>query len=232
MLSRILAAVVLFLSFSSFAHAMEGSSIITIPTVGKSDEQFRIGVGTYVSTASTLKAKDASMHLVGSNNYVPASIELDSSGALSFVIEAKQMPKFGWGYQGGFGHESKREIDNLSITFNGQNFGAACQNACPTLTMNYAFANAVYRFDQVYIPVGLNFSRPDYNTTGNEGSSYDFDGRFGAQIGVGLTATDNMVFELMARTLRFEAVEKTDSLEINYETVSMTGLNFTGKYYF
>ena len=231
MLSRILAATVLLVSLSSFAHAMEGSSIITIPTIGKSDEQFRIGVGTYVSTASTLKAKDASLR-AQNGQYIPASLELDSSGSLAFVVEAKQMPKFAWGYQGGFAYEQKREIDNLTATINGTNFGSACPNACPTLAMSYAFGNAVYRFDQVYIPVGINFSNPDYKTTGNEGSSYNFEGRFGAQIGVGLTATDNMVFELMARTIRFEATEKQSNIEINYETVSMTGLNFTGKYYF
>ena len=86
---------------------------------------------------------------------------------------------------------------------------------------------AVYRWDSVYIPFGLNYSIPSVTN-----STLNINGGLGAQFGVGYYFNPQFSLELLEKVQTITADAVVGGINVDYKTGYLAGLQLHVKFNF
>lgn len=155
--------------------------------------------------------------------------EVDVKNGLALDLSARYMPKQSWGFIAGLTYDFKREFDGGELTLEGQKFIFDEGGDNDEIQVTVIYANAVYRWNEFYLPFGLNYSFVDYEAVGG---GVDADGGIGAQLGIGYMLSDNFALELMSRATTLELGAKGGGYSIKFKEGMLTSALLIAKYIF
>ena len=91
--------------------------------------------------------------------------------------------------------------------------------------------NALYRFNQFYIPFGVNFSAPilEYQNTS---TTLEVTGGVGVQFGLGYFINDSLAAEFFVRSIGLTLTADSGTTKAEYGRGTLTGAGFGFKYLF
>ncbi|MCR9204384.1 MAG: hypothetical protein NXH75_07400, partial [Halobacteriovoraceae bacterium] len=158
---------------------------------------FGLGFNGGGSAESDLKVNDLSTGLVSTGK---AKFETDSGYSLSF--EGRFLRQNGWGLTMGVDIDLGREVKSGSVTLGGNTVTFSNTTNDPDEFAAVVFhGNAVYKWNNFYIPFGFNVSAVDYRATG---INVNTSASLGAQLGIGYELDNGFIIELFSRALGFE----------------------------
>lgn len=194
-----------------------------------SERPWRFGVGGSLSLSSKLRFTE------GRTDGFSGTFEadLDYTNALSLEFEARNTPDNSWGVIGGLTYDFERKFDGGTIKGGGQSATLSAGSDPSKLQMTVLYANAVYRWNEFYLPFGLNISLPKYTPPNSYTGTSDVKGGLGVQLGVGFYFTEHFVGEIVSRAaaVKMSGVSSTGT-KTDYGTGFFSTLMFTGKYLF
>ena len=94
----------------------------------------------------------------------------------------------GWGKSFGINHHFKRDVDELEI--GGRDFEVTGNRA--NLTFTRLYGNAIYSWESLYLPFGLNYTMVDFEPASG---SAEGSGGLGVNFGVGFNPAENWLLE-------------------------------------
>lgn len=221
---------VIFLSFGGLTWAQSKPSEITNQKTDSGFDQWQFGIGGSFSASTKLKFPEGT---VDSNKF---DADLDYSGGLSVELEARLMKPVSWGFQGGVVFDGERKLTGGLISTADER--VTLSSADPSkIQATIIYGNAVYRWNQFYLPFGFNISSIKYTTPSNFSGTSSANGGLGAQLGVGVYINDNFVMEAFSRvvTVKLTSENKNDLNEMvntNWGTGSLSNIMITAKYIF
>lgn len=153
------------------APADEKNTSVSTNTEAK-DSYLRFGVTAFYSASNNAKYDDLKVTSSSGTGY--GSAEFGLSDAVGIGVSVALLDENSWGFIGSLQLESQRKIKNIKVTgANGTTYGTFSSN--PTLTNFYMEANAVYRWEKVYLPFGLNLSVPTFHDN-TPGATFTYQG--------------------------------------------------------
>lgn len=161
----------------------------TVPDAPK--WRFTLGAGLMLTT-SDLEAKNGRIY--NSTGSVNVSTSATVTRANSLFIEIRRLQKFGWGAQLGAKYEFERETQTVTITGGGSTVSAKGGGKSQITTF---YGNAVYQWDQFYLPFGLNYSQVTPKGDSDPSVYSKMEPDMGMQFGLGLNINENLSGELM-----------------------------------
>ena len=153
-----------------------------------------------------------------------------TSGVYGVYIGARASRPHGWGMDIGAGYEFPRDIKELTVT--GSNGVATVDpDISGRLSNVLIFLNAIYRWDEFYIPFGVNYSIPTIQTN-ESGTSFEVSGGTGFQAGVGYLILNNFGLELALHAETFHMKETQGTYILDYNSGAVADLRLGAKYNF
>jgi hypothetical protein len=214
---------------SSYSYAAEtgpAQAPDKAKAAASADWQFGLGLG--FSLASKAKFDNGTV-TTGGSSYTFTG-DLDYKNAAVLEASGRYMPENSWGCILGLQIDGEREFDSGTITVAGLN--VSLSSADSKLQVSNLFANAVYRWNQFYLPFGLNVSSAKFTAASGFSGTSDSSGALGAQVGVGYLPDEHWALELMSRAIGFKLKTATSTATADYGTGYLSTLIFAGKYYF
>jgi hypothetical protein len=193
----------------------------------KSGWNFAIGLG--YSLSSKLKFDNGVGTSSGSSTSF--STDLDYKNTYSLSFEGRNMPSNSWGFMGGIQFDGEREFDGGTITSGGITATVSSSGGSKIQFTNL-YANAVYRWDQFYLPFGLNVSSVKFTPASGSTGTSDASGGVGAQLGAGFALNENVALELFSRVVAIKLKGTTSTSTTDFGTGYLSTLIFQGKYIF
>lgn len=188
----------------------------------------RFSANLYYSVADKATFEDAKVTTTGASGSVNATYGTDSSVGLGVgYLRTEQQS---WGFSGSILYEPRREIKSLTVSGPGGTFTSSATGTKAKLSFILLEANAIYRWNEFYIPFGLNLSAPSLTDTGSD--VYDVKGGLGAFLGAGWFIMDNSSIELFVRSIGMKMTATDGTTTIDFQNGYMTGAGFGWKYYF
>lgn len=151
------------------------------------------------------------------------SFQLDS--AVHVAAGVIFAPKYHWGFYGGISRESKRTLKSETASIDGGGTATVVYSAGkPTVTFTLVEINALYRWNQFYIPFGFNVSIVDFTTGGVASTTtVEASGAAGAQVGVGFFANEKTRFEFYSQVISNELKISTPTEQLDLKTGTIAG---------
>ena len=176
-------------------------------------EDWRFGVGGSLALGGTI---EGDLYVSTSSGFGFGQIDLETEAGFEIEIDARYMPRNSWGFMGALAHGGSRDIDGGYVTVNGTTISATSGSSLDTIQNTYVMTNAVYRWNEFYLPFGLNFSFLKYES---EGFEVDTDLGIGFQISVGYYIKDNLAVEFTSMATAFELTSRNGSGDkVDYNT--------------
>ncbi len=219
--------IIFFFTFGHLVWAQENPT--DTPTEKKEtvSEHWRFGLGGSLSLSSKLKFDTVTT--TGAVGNLVA--DLDYSNELSIEIEARKLNQMNWGFIGGLTYDAERKLTGGSVT--GSGFSVAVNSGDPSkIQATIIYGNAVYRWNQFYLPFGLNVSSIKFTPSSSYRGSSSVDGGLGGQLGVGYYINNNFVTEAYSRVVAVKLRSTTSSSTTDYGTGFLSNFMLTGKYIF
>ena len=224
---------------------MEETKLTPAPTQEKGEEtklaeeekpatenHFKFAFGLNYNSSNTAEA-DLVYYDASAARAFTGTAEFDVKSYASLEFEVRHMQKQNWGFTAGLSLGAETEEQGGTIVLNGVTIVITSSADPDKMRVVLLYGNAVYRFDEVYIPFGLNVSAIDYKVAGG-GAKIETEGGLGAQFGLGYQFGDHVAFELLARSIAFN-VKFTDlatSDTTEYKDGHVTNLVLGAKYIF
>lgn len=194
-------------------------------------EPWRFGLGLSLRADQTAEA-DIYARNLSNSQVLTGDAEFDVKTGIALEADVRYMRKNNWGFLGGLSIGLSSEVDGGKITINGTTSTSSGGSADPDeVRVSYIHANAVYRWNEFYIPFGVNFSVIDYDATGFD---INADGGSGYQFGVGYLFNDNLAIEIMRVTTRFDIsyTDTSNNIYIEFNEGFLTSYDLSVKYIF
>lgn len=189
----------------------------------------RLGVSLYYSSANELEFDKAKTNT--SSAEVNVNFKLEN--AVGVGLHYMRAKPNAWGYSVGGLLESTRKFKGFTVSANGNSITVNATNDDTKLTLLIAEGNALYRFENFYIPFGLNFSIPvlEYVSTSSKVEAL---GSIGIQFGMGYFINDNLSAEIYYRSIGMQLKETSNSNsdEVDYGYGYLRGVALGVKYLF
>lgn len=163
-----------------------------------------------------------------SNNY---KIVLDYGNSQGLELDYRKLQKNSWGFIGNLSYNLERSVTFLSITYSGGSFSSDVSSPSK-IQITELMANAAYRWDNFYIPVGLNYSMVKFVPASGFSGSHSASGGLGWQLGLGFYTSDNFALELVSKSTLVKLSSTSSGITTNYGTGTMSSTNLMGKYFF
>lgn len=171
---------------------------------------FGLGYNGGGSAESDLRVTDLSNGILSTGK---ATFETDSGYSLSF--EGRFLRQNGWGLTMGVDVDLGREVKSGSVTLGGNTVTFSSTSNDPDEFAAVVFhGNAVYKWNNFYIPFGFNVSAVDYRATGIDVNT---SASLGAQLGIGYELDNGFIVELFSRALGFEMDYIQSGLDVQFE---------------
>lgn len=198
----------------------------------RSDRRVRIAATVFYSMASDIKFESVQFRDTGASD--SGSVTYGSDGAAGLGLEVYQTNPANWGWGVGLQYDLKRNINNQSIS-TAVSGSAKVEFASPKpyLEVVTLYSNAVYRWEEVYLPFGLNYTiSPTFKQGAGATGSISTKGGLGMQVGFGAIASEVVSFELYYRMLAFNQSSKSGTLSVDHGTGYLSGFNLQAKFSF
>jgi len=194
----------------------------------KPDRRFRMGVGVSYDLANTLRFSSASGS--DSNGSYSGTLTYNTDPAGGLVIEGSWTGPQAWGFNVGLNLEAKRKIKSWDAIFGGANSSGSVTGDAG-LTVAVLYGNAIYRWDSVYVPFGLNIAGGSLENAPT--ALVDMHGSAGVQAGVGFMLGEHFSLEALVRVLGFIARKNiTGNVTVDLGLGTMAGGVLVGKFLF
>lgn len=199
-----------------------------VATSSPTEKSYRWGGAVYYSTADTLKFD--SLRVTTASGSGSGTFDFKMSGAVGLDISFTTMTRNSWGFIGSAHYEAARKIKSFTVsgvngtaTYSGDNG--------PNLSFFFLEGNAVYRWENFYLPFGFNYSFPDLTNFGGTGQ-VTYNGGVGADISVGYFINENFAVEAWSRALMVKLNIDSGTNHIDFGNGLLTGLGLGVKYWF
>lgn len=169
----------------------------------------------YYNTADRMTFPSLSVNNNGSSSSSAVIYNMAGVGGVGAEVSGTEPDS--WGWNGGAALDGKRTLSAASGTANGVNFGDIGSGG--TVSVLTVYGNAIYRWDRVYIPFGLNITLPKMESDPNAGESLSVTGGLGTQGGVGVHICNHFSVEAVTRIV---ALKLTGTLSSG-NSISGTG---------
>ncbi len=189
-------------------------------------------VGVFYASPGVAKFKNSAF-TVPSHIPVEAEFEVDSTAGLQ--LELRKSPPHHWGLHLGLQIESNRDVKSGKLTSRTSTTNVTYSSPRPKLRSEILYGSLVYRWDQLYIPFGLNISAPHLDTKSlNSNGEMSLTGRIGAQLGIGFQFTELFGMELQSRATGLEMWESSyDPIYfLDYGVGFLSDIRLFGKFAF
>lgn len=199
-------------------------------TADSAREGFRFSAFLLVNTASDMRFSDGT-YKTATNSYKG---EAEYSGNSSFGLGAEVMytQVANWGWYVGADYEFKRNFDRIKF-YDDTGSTTATLTREPSLTMLTIYGGAVYRWDLVYLPFGLNVSFPSFNNNDVWNGSVSTKTGVGGQVGVGFNVTDLIALEVNLKAVGIrQTIDLTGGNTLDLGTGFLTGVQGICKFRF
>ncbi len=200
---------VLSLSLTEPANAQRGAgpSSAGARSAGSSAGKWRFGLAVSYTLGSKVKFANASAPpLTGKADFTFEDVP-------SIEIEVRNLKAKSWGFVGAIAADFGRKIKdgNLTNTASGDFiYIVAEKEKFQTTTV---LLSAAYRFENFYIPFGINYAAYKITPSGGFVGETKATGGLGGQIGFGNYFTDSFLFELSYRMTAMKWTENVESYE-------------------
>jgi hypothetical protein len=200
------------------------------PAAASATDQSRIHLSAafYTSSGDDFRFRSARVDSGAGTLDADYDMTVQSAQGLSFEVWQNAMHSFGWA--AGAAIETIRDLRELSGS--GDNNWVSAVHHSGKIQMNYIYANLLYRWEGLYLPVGLNLSLPRYRDSGEGDSSYSFSGGVGWQIGIGNHFTEHFSGELISRMVRVRGSGNDAGISVDLRTGMFPDLQLIAKWDF
>lgn len=192
------------------------------------DSSLRMGVNLYYSAADEVEFNSAYASTTSGSGNISAKFKTD--GALGMGLSLTRMSANSFGFALNAAVEFGREIKSVTFTGAGGTSTGVGTGTLPKLSILYVEYQGVYRWDQFYLPFGINISAPyvsDYY-----GAKLDVKSGFGFVIGAGFIVNENISVEALARSIGLYLKESDSSGYVDYRYGTLAGATIGLKYRF
>lgn len=107
--------------------------------------------------------------------------EMEFETGFSIGYEYKKFAKNDWGNSFGITYHTERDVDNF--TLDGTKYSSLSDPA--SISVLRLYANLIYRWNEFYMPFGLNIQSITYNAPSNYSGSIDAKGGLGINFAIG-----------------------------------------------
>lgn len=192
----------LFLSTTAFAQDAAAGSPGAPPVAQpapqaeapKPERQWRFGLGVGYQLA-TSAAQFNNVSVVGGGQQVSATGSLTYNQTYVLSAEGRFVRKHAWGFIGGLDYEGQRQFQSGSFSGGGQTVQLTGGSGASKVQFTSVYASAVYRWEDFYLPFGLNFSFINFTPAAGATATGTTQGGVGAQIGIGYQFNDWFALE-------------------------------------
>lgn len=220
---RFLSIILVFFGSSAWAQETAPKEPQVQEKTSNLMEGWRFGIGGSVSLVSKLKFND----VVISGYSGKYDVDFDFKNGFSLELDARTMNPQSWGFMGGLSYDSEREVSSLTVT-DGSGLSSSGSISGMKIQTTVIYGNAVYRWNEFYLPFGLNLSKVNATTAASNSTS----GGLGLQLGVGYYINENFVIEALSRATAVKLKTSSASTDVDFGTGYMSNLMITGKYIF
>ncbi|WP_373998037.1 hypothetical protein [Bdellovibrio bacteriovorus] len=188
----------------------------------------RVSVSLYYSTATKARFEDTYVSSTSGSGYVDTTYTMDSSAGLG--VSYSRLNPQSWGFVGSILWEPKRKVKSLEVEGPGGTVSGDLVDS-PELTLLIFEGNMAYRWENIYIPFGLNYSAPflSYNSSS---TWWSVSGGLGAYVGLGMIMSPNFTLELFIRSVGLEMTAADSTGTIDFKRGSLAGFGAGWKYTF
>jgi hypothetical protein len=179
------------------------------------------------NSASSVNFNNVSVS--GPGLFATGTLSLNTTPMAGFGAEVWHSEPNSFGWSAGLTWDAPRTISSSDVTTSGYTFHYDYLNP-PTLSITTLYGNAIYRFDDLYIPFGLNGTIPNFYSGE---TTLQMSGGLGFQLGIGYHINNNFSIECMDRFETFQMSNPQASIyTIDYGTGFMNGLQLNLKFDF
>lgn len=189
-----------------------------------SKPKIRLAFGLGFNTTGTAESDVRIVNLSNGATGI-GSLEFDVESGISLNAEARILRKNGWGFSVGGDLDLIREVKSATVTAGG-NTETISANEPGEWTALVLYGNLVYKWENFYIPFGLNVNAINYSEVGLDTTSTGV----GAQLGIGFETESNFAFEIYSRALTFDFNYVDSNLDVYFEDGIMSDVTFRVKY--
>ena len=212
--------IVCFFSTTSYSDEIQPTPNL------ENSQKVKWSTSIFYSTADKLSFSNINATIDGEKYSGNANYGIQNGFGLA--IEAYQSDLNTWGWSAGIAYDNKREIKNYNITLGGASDASSYNTSPPSITFYNIFGNVIYRWNKVYLPIGLNFSVPTLNSS----TGFSASGTLGSQIGLGVYVSNELSLELLMRNISIKSEKSGANYHFDLGTGYISGINFQFKFHF
>lgn len=156
-------------------------------------KKWRFGGGVYYSVSDKLRFPNAKSDTgSGEREY---DLRFETEGAPGVALETRYDAPNAWGFQAGLAFDAKRKLKNFESDLSGTRVTTDLNDS--TIQISTLYVNILYKWNEFYIPFGVNFALARYE---NRPTLLEkVDGGSGGQFGVGWDFNPHLSLEFLGR---------------------------------
>lgn len=158
--------------------------------------------------------------------------EFEYKEALSISLEMRNTPQHSWGYGFGLTYDATRDLDSGSFSSGGTTLLISTAGGASKIGATSFEGNAIYRWNEFYIPLGLNYTAMRFTPVPGYTGGYDIEGGFGVQLGFGVHVSDAVSLEMMSRASAYALKSSQGGTSTNYGNLIYSIVTFGIKGHF
>lgn len=200
---------------------------VVVPTQSVASESvpLKISLTAYYSTANTVIFNNATVS--NGTTSVSGDVTYNTNPALSLGFAIAKIQKQSLGFSGSLFYESERKIESIKYS---DSTGSVMENNVSSKFSVVLFEGALnYRFDEIYVSAGVNYSVPMVQDGGTLKSSAKGDAGF--SVGSGVFVNDKNSIELFYRTVGVKMTAVNGATVWDFGTGYSQGLAIGWKYW-
>lgn len=190
--------------------------------------RFAVGLG-YTMTS---KLKFDSGYATSASGSGDISADMNYKNATVISAEARFQPQNAWGFLVGLQVDGERELDGGTLVAGGTTYTMNGGSGASKIQVSNIYGNAAYRWEQFYLPFGLNLSSFNFTPAVGFIGTEDSSGGIGAQVGIGIIPSESFAFELYSRVLGVRLKTTSSSGTADYGYGYFSSILFQGKFIF
>lgn len=218
---------VVLLAATSFANSSKSKNEEDLEMDEEVSSSWRYGLGLSLNALSKLTFGNVTIS-TDSNSY---KFVLDYGNSQGLEFDIRKLPKNNWGFTGNLSYNFERSVTFLTISYSGGSI-ASDVSSPSKIQITELSANAAYRWDSFYLPIGINYSMVKFIPASGFSGSFSANGGIGWQAGLGFYTSDNFALELISKNTQVKLSSTSSGATTNYGTGTMNATHLMGKYFF